>query len=361
MLLFYSMFTTTSAQLVKIPLFESGDERYKCFRIPSIINTSKGTLIAFAEGRKKGCGDTGDIDLVMRRSSDSGKTWTDLSVIWDDGDNTCGNPAIVEDKKSKKLFLLTTWNLGKDHESQIIDGTSQDTRRVFLLTSSDEGETWSEPKEITSSVKKPEWTWYATGPCNGIQIEKGKYKGRLIIPCDHIESNTKKYYSHIIYSDDKGLTWKLGGKTPSDQVNECTVAELSNHNLLLNMRNYNQNRSRRITQSSDGGTTWSPLNSDTSLIEPVCQASLIRFKHGKKYALAFSNPANKQTREKMTVRISKDDGKTWVLKNEIYKGPSAYSNLVQLKNDNLACLFESGVKNPYESIIFQEIDFSDFK
>jgi sialidase-1 len=138
----------------KTPLFKSGEGGYKCFRIPAIITTTKGALLAIAEGRWGGCSDTGDIDMVMKRSFDGGKTWSNLTVIWNDANNTCGNPTIVEDKKNNRIIVLSTWNLGSDHEKQIIAGTSQDTRRIFTFTSDNEGETWSAPREITSAVKK---------------------------------------------------------------------------------------------------------------------------------------------------------------------------------------------------------------
>jgi sialidase-1 len=179
-------------------IFESGTEGYQCFRIPAVVTTGNGTVLAFAEGRKKGCSDTGDIDLVMKRSVDHGKTWSKLEVLWDDGDNVCGNPAPVVDKLTGTIHLLCTWNLGEDHEKEIIDGRSSDTRRVFVMQSGEDGRRWTEAREITKDVKEDHWTWYATGPCHGIQLQHGKHAGRLLIPCDHIVAGTKKYYSHAV-------------------------------------------------------------------------------------------------------------------------------------------------------------------
>lgn len=338
-------------------LYKSGEEGYKCFRIPALVLTSKGTLLAFAEARKNNCGDAGDIDLVVKRSQDGGKSWTALQVVWNDSTNTCGNPAPVVDQKTGHIILLSTWNLGTDHEKDIINQTSKDSRRIFVLRSEDDGLNWSTAVDITKDVKLPNWTWYATGPGNGIQIKKGKYKDRLVIACDHIEAVSKKYYSHAIYSDDHGRSWKLGGTTPQDQVNESTVAEITGGKLLLNMRNFGSSRERQISTSSDGGQTWSNISPDTTLIEPVCQGNLINI---KKSRLAFSNPANRSARSMMTVRISRDNGKTWPQKKILYEGPSAYSNLAVLRNGNLACLYEAGIERPYEGIVFEEIKMSEF-
>lgn len=338
-------------------LFESGTEGYQCFRIPAIILTREGTLLAFAEGRKHGCSDTGDIDLVMKSSRDNGQTWSALKVIWDDGENVCGNPAPVVDQLTGTIYVLSTWNLGSDHERDIIAGISKDTRRVFVMSSSDEGKSWSQATEITASVKEKDWTWYATGPCHGIQLTVGADSGRLLIPCDHIEAESKKYYSHTIYSDDHGKSWKLGGSTPQDQVNECTVAELPEGRLLLNMRNYDRSqKNRKIAFSEDGGISWSNIADDHALIEPICQASMLSvFHRDGKHSLYFLNPAHKSKRENLTLRTSRDQGLSWFESTVLHPGPSAYSDLTLLGNGNLACLFEAGTSSPYEGIVFREV------
>lgn len=345
-------------------LFESGAEGYQCFRIPAMLTTTQGTVLAFAEGRKKGCSDTGDIDLVMRYSKDQGKTWSKHMVIWDDGENVCGNPAPVVDDATGTIHLLSTWNLGKDHEGEIIDGTSEDTRRIFVMSSADEGLTWTEPREITTSVKREDWTWYATGPCHGIQLKQGKHRGRLLIPCDHIEAATKKYYSHTIYSDDQGITWKLGGRTPQDQVNECTLAELSDGRIILNMRNYDRTqKNRKIAYSEDGGLTWGDIDSDETLIEPICQASMLMVSSEKEKTplLLFLNPADKKHRQRMCLRSSMDDGASWKASLVLHKGPGAYSDLTQLSNGNIACLYEAGLSNPYQGIVFEVVQLQQIE
>ncbi len=344
-------------------VFEGGTEGYACFRIPATVRTQEGLILAFAEGRKKGCSDTGDIDLVMKTSNDNGSTWSELVVLWDDSNNTCGNPSPVIDEVSGNIFLLSTWNLGEDHEREIIDQTSKDTRRIFVLTSTDQGHSWSAPKEITQNVKLDNWTWYATGPVSGIQLQHNSYKDRLVIPCDHIEANTKKYYSHIIYSDDHGATWQLGGTTPQDQVNECTIVELSDGKLMLNMRNYDrEQKSRQISLSDDGGSTWSTLYHDTTLIEPICQGSLIRYGDISEtpVRLFFSNPASTDARVNMTLRMSLDEGQSWSYQSVIHPGPSAYSNLLALPDEKLGCLFEGGQESPYEGIAWKIVEIGEW-
>jgi len=333
-------------------VFASGEDDYACFRIPAIVKLRSGDLIAFAEGRKKGCSDTGNIDLVMKRSKDGGTSWGALQLIWDDGDHTCGNPAPIVDQSSGKIVLLSTWNRGDDHEKEIIAGTSEDTRRIYLLSSSDEGITWQKPKDITKSVKRKDWTWYATGPGSGLQIKSGPYKGRMVIGCDHIEAQSKKYFSHSIYSDNQGKKWKLGGSSPRDQVNESEVAELSDGRIMINMRNYDRaQKTRQVAYSIDGGQSWQEQQHVEALIEPICQGSLQSYEG----LLFFSNPASTDSRTKMTLRGSADDGQTWSSSMVLHEGPSAYSDIVGMSPGRLGCLFEMGAASAYEKIVFQKL------
>ena len=148
----------------------------KCLLLYLFVHGLKSPI---ASKRKNSCSDTGNIDLVVKRSEDGGKTWSRIITVWDDGDNVCGNPSPIVDQETGRIILVSCWNLGEDHEKQIIDKTSKDSRRVYVLYSDNDGKSWSTPKEITSSVKHPDWTWYATGPCHGIQLQGKKNKGRL--------------------------------------------------------------------------------------------------------------------------------------------------------------------------------------
>jgi len=328
-------------------VFVSGQEGYNTYRIPSLIVTPNGTLLAFCEGRKRGTSDTGNIDLVLKRSFDSGKTWQAMQLVWDDGNNTCGNPCPVVDRDTGTLWLLLTHNLGVDREAQIVDGTSQGTRTVWVSKSTDDGASWSKPIEITKEVKRADWTWYATGPGIGIQLKSG----RLLIPCDNKVAGTQARQSHIIYSDDHGSTWKLGGVV-GPNCNESQAVELADGSLMLNMRSYQANNRRLISISRDGGLSWSSPVEDTILIEPVCQASILRYDFGdaaKPPILLFSNPASTK-REKMTVRLSYDQGKTWPVAQQLYGGLSAYSCLTTLRDQSIGCFYERGEKSAYEKI-----------
>jgi len=241
--------------------------------------------------------------------------------------------------------------LGEDHERKIWDLTSKGSRTVWVCHSTDDGATWTKPVEITKTTKAPNWTWYATGPGVGIQLKSG----RLVIPCDHGEAKTKKYFSHVIYSDDHGQNWKLGGRPAEDKTNECQVVELNDGKLLLNMRNYSANRLRATSTSEDGGKTWSKVGYDALLYEPVCQASFLRYTwptDEKKSRILFSNPASNTSRIMMTVRMSYDESQTWPIAKTLHQGPAAYSCLAVLPEKTVGCLYERGEKHAYEKITF---------
>lgn len=342
-------------------VFESGQGGYHTYRIPSLLVTAKGTLLAFAEGRKGGRADFGDIDLLVKRSLDQGRTWSAAHTVWDDGPNTCGNPCAVLDRNSGTVWLLLTWNRGDDPEPKIIARESKDTRRVFVTHSLDDGQTWATPKEITPQVKLTNWTWYATGPGAGVQLERGSHPGRLVIPCDHIEAGTGRYYSHVIFSDDHGASWQLGGTTAEHQVNECEAAEMADGRLLLNMRNYDpRQRTRQQAISEDGGLTWTQQRHVPELVEPICQASLRRYawpvgRHPG--LLLFANPASER-RERMTIRASWNDGLTWTVERMLDPRPSAYSCLAKLVDGTVGLLYEVGEKGPYESLVLARFDLA---
>jgi sialidase-1 len=352
------------AALVQTDVFVAGTDGYDTYRIPAIIRARNGTLVAFAEGRRVGRGDSGDIDLLVKHSRDRGRTWSAQTVVWDDGANTCGNPCPVVDLETGTLWLLSTHNLGTDNEARIINKTSKGTRTCWVLRSADHGVTWSKPVEITATTKDPAWGWYATGPGIGIQIERGPHQGRLVIPANHsfddpngtLRGGPYSHRTHVIYSDDHGETWRKGG-TVGAHTNESQVIELVEPagGLLLNMRSYFGRSRRTHAVSHDGGATWTAPVDQPALVEPVCQASIFRYSwpQGSGAGLIlFSNPAHPRNRVSLTVRGSIDDAQTWPGKLVLHEGPAAYSCLVRIDDATAGCLYERGKSGPYERITF---------
>lgn len=330
-------------------VFRAGDQGYHTFRIPALAVSNRGTLLAFAEGRKNSRSDSGDIDTVLTRSLDNGKTWRPLQVVGDRGSDTIGNPTTVIERLSGAIFLLLSGNPGHGSEDQILAGSGPGSRTVWVTRSMDDGATWSPLMEITASVKPKNWAWYATDPGNGIQLKDG----RLVIPCDHTVLGSRTMYSHVIYSDDRGENWQLGGTTEGDS-DESAVIERSDGSLLLNIRSdHNQagqaKKRRGIAISHDRGLTWSPLRWDQTLVEPVCQASIFRLRKRRR-AVLFSNPADEVKRMRMTVRVSFDDAATWTASRVLWEGPAAYSSLAELRDGTFVCFYERGVKNFRETM-----------
>ncbi len=356
-LLFLAAVDSCGQELYQRDVFVAGEAGYHTFRIPALLITKSGRLLAFAEGRKHGLGDSGNIDLVFKSSDDGGLTWSPLRVLWDDSTNTVGNPAPVLDKTTGTVCLLLTCNPGTTNENRIMRG--QGSRTVWATSSYDDGVTWSAPREITASVKRPDWTWYATGPGAGIQLRSG----RLLVPCDHAVASPDGrigphlYHAHVIFSDDHGQTWHIGGSADS-LTNECTAAELSDGTIYLNMRSYAGLHRRAVAWSRDSGGSWSPVRHDSALVEPVCQASVCRYRPVSESAsdtLLFSNPASTR-RERLTVRLSPDGGHTWPVARVLHAGPAAYSSLAVDASRRIFCLYECGETHPYERIRFAAFD-----
>lgn len=342
---------------LQVDVFTSGTEDYHTFRIPAIVTSPAGALLAFCEGRKQGGSDSGNIDIVLKRSTDGGKTWSQLYVVADHEANTIGNPCPVVDQSTGRIWLPLTWNVGTDKERQIMAGTSKAPRRVYMTFSDDDGLTWAPFEDISATTRQSHWRWYATGPGRGIQLTKGTHKGRLVVPCnhsDHSDPDQHPYRSHVILSDDHGATWKLGGVV-GEKTNESALVELADGRLLDNMRSYHGKHRRAIATSDDGGQTWSEVALDETLIEPVCQASILRFsfpERSGKSRILFSNPAS-TGRRMMTVRVSYDEGITWPVAKLVYAGSAAYSCMTVLPDMSMGLLFE---RDGYRGITFARFD-----
>jgi len=341
-------------------LWERGTGNYNNYRIPSLIVAPNGDLLAFCEGRESG--DAGDIDILLKRSNDMGKSWSEEIIVWNDARNTCGNPCPVVDQLTGRIWLFLTWNLGTDHEKQIIRKESKDTRNPYLCFSDDNGITWSTPAKMTKSCKDPDWGWYATGPGVGIQMCSGKFKDRLIIPANHsyddpegkIANGHFSYGAHVLISDDHGKTWRKS-EPILPGCNESQVVELTDGTLMMNMRSYNGEYCRAVAKSTDGGETWSEIWHDRQLVESRCQASIINYgKYQGNNLLLFSNPAVAKDRTCMTIRASSNDGENWQISRLINPGPSGYSCLARLENGDIGILYECGDTRNYQRIIFQK-------
>ncbi len=335
------------AEPERVDLYAEGDNGFHSYRIPSLVVAPKGTLLAFAEARKNDKSDFGHIEVVLRRSSDGGRTWGPIQVVASDGENAIQNPTAVVERETGTVWLVlirtpgTGYRSGKDLER----GPAR-MRRTWVTSSRDEGATWEKPRDITESVCRPEWRDSIPGPGVGIQARDG----RLVIPAYHypVGAGTGGSLNAAMISPDRGRTWTVGEDTEPG-MNESQVAELSDGSLLLNMRSYRGLGRRGTALSRDGGRTWSKVSDDPTLVEPVCQASLLR---AGPYLL-FSNPANeKRGRSRLTVRLSADDGRTWPRAALLEEGPSAYSCLAALPDGSIACLYERGRKVPAETITF---------
>lgn len=360
------------------PVFTSGSGGYKSYRIPAIVRATNGELLAFSEGRVGGSGDFGDIDIVLKRSKDQGKTWSGLEVVADYDKLQAGNPAPVVDLSDPefpkgRLFLF--YNTGNNHEGEVRKGKG--LREVWYKTSVDSGISWSEPVNITTQVHKPkqpasnpaynfpeDWRSYAITPGHAMQFSEGNFKGRIYIPANHTAGPSKPhftdYQAHGFYTDDHGKTFKLSENISFEGSNESTAAEISGGRLLFNSRNQKGDvKARIVAISSDGGSRWDTTYFDHNLPDPVCEGSILTIgKYKSLNILAFSNAADTLKRDNLTLRISFDDGKTWNKQYPVDKGSegikdfTAYSDLVQISKNSVGVLYE---RDGYKEIVFKVI------
>ena len=363
---------------VQTPVFTSGSDGYKSYRIPAIVRAPDGDLLAFSEGRVGGSGDFGDIDIVLKRSKDQGKTWSGLEVVADYDKLQAGNPAPVvdlSDPKFPKGRLFLFYNTGNNHEGEVRKGKG--LREVWYKTSVDSGISWSAPVNITTQVHRPkqpdsnpaynfqeDWRSYAITPGHAIQFSDGNFKGRIYIPANHTAGPPKPHFTdyraHGFYTDDHGKTFKLSDNISFEGSNESTATEISGGRLMFNTRNQKGDvKARIVAISSDGGSRWDTTYFDHNLPDPVCEGSILTIgKYKTKNILAFSNAADTLKRDNLTLRISFDDGKTWSKQYPVDKGPegskdfTAYSDLVQIWKNSVGILYE---RDGYKEIVFKVI------
>jgi len=339
------------ADFAQTELWTRGVGGYHTYRIPALAVTAGGTVLAFCEGRRDSSSDTGQIDLLLRRSPDGGETWGACSVVSSEPGFTTGNPAPVLDTTTGRMWLLLCRNPAEGTEDQIRQG--QFDRTVWITHSDDDGVTWARASEITSSVKRHDWTWYATGPCHGIQLRSG----RLVIPCDfrrRDQSDGSEFrHSHVILSDDHGETWRIGGIVDKEGTNESVAVELADGDVYLNCRDQSRGGSRIVARSSDGGQTFGIPVADPVLVEPACQGSAVRM-GDTDGTVVFANPAS-TARDHLTIRLSRDGCRTWIASRVIEPGPAAYCDVASVLdwsgNLHALCLYETGGDRPYDRIV----------
>lgn len=355
-------------------VFKSGTEGYASYRIPAIITGKDGTLFAFAEGRVDHAGDFGNVDIVYKISKNKGKTWSKLQVAVDYKKIQAGNSAPVVDLfdpayPKGRIFLF--YNTGNNHESEVRKGMG--LREVWYITSTDGAKTWSDPVNITHQVHRPmqtqanpaynfkeDWRTFANTPGHGLQFAWGPNKGRIYIAANHNsgdpQKNNKDWNANGYYSDDHGKTFKISSDIPFPGSNESSVAQVGENTLYMSSRNQQLVPKQRIVSvSTDGGVFWES-KLDPQLPDPISQGSVLSWKRNNQIILAHINAADEANRDKLTLRLSTDLGKSWYWNKVIAKSPpnftgayAAYSDIVLIGKNKMGILYE---KDNYKEIVF---------
>lgn len=346
-------------------VFSQDQDGYNSFRVPSIVQTNDGTLLAFAEGRVDSPSDNGNIDIVLKRSFDGGATWGPLQVVDDNGPGKAGNPVPIVDRRTGRIILNNT-HTGPNETLQTIQcgqASAENTRRPFIQYSDDDGATWTVARDVTSEMKLPTWRHFVGGPGHGIQLQTGPYAGRLIIAGDHSITpppgmactDPRVFGGQDVYSDDGGQTWHVGGVSETDVVNpnESTATELPDGTVYFNTRaGGGMPFGRADTTSHDGGTTfdheYQPVD---DIIATQVGGSVITAAGQGPTRLVLSAPNHPTSRERMTLWSSTDNGASWQQGPLIYAGASSYSDLVQLGSGDrpIGVLYENGDRVPVDA------------
>ncbi|MGW7267068.1 exo-alpha-sialidase [Streptomyces sp. NPDC054842] len=342
----------------------SQDPGYACFRIPAVVRTTKGTLLAFAEGRVLNCGDSADIDIVVKRSTDGGRTWGPLQVVTEGGGDTHGNPAPVVDRRTGRILLAETWNTGRTDSGGCAVPCD---RTPHLQYSDDDGLTWSRPRDLSGELLPAHWnSWYATGPVHGVQLTRGKHAGRLVLTVNTETWNGSRVtanHAALVTSDDGGDHWAVGATdswpvaddgTFRQKPSEMTLTERADGTLLVSGREQDGTDlgHRAQTLSRDGGDTFAaPFSDLPDLYTPQVQGSVLRL--GDRLLLAC--PGDPDRRRTMMIRSSYDGGRTW---ESVDRGTvvttdwSGYSDMVGIDGGRVGLLYEGGAVDARDEIRF---------
>jgi sialidase-1 len=372
--------TAAEPSMEKTDLFVSNTNGYKVYHIPGIVVTAKGTVLAWCEARQKG-GDWDQIDIVIRRSTDGGKTFGDLKRIADVPGTKTKNPSSLNAKNvDPKDVTYNNPVLIADRDGTVHAVFCLEYMRSFYMRSVDDGVTWSTPVEITSTFeafhKNYDWKVLATGPDHGIQLKNG----RLVLPV-WLSTGTGNNGHHpsvtaTIFSDDQGKTWQAGDiAVPSTaewtDPNETVIVELADSSVMLNVRNESKTQRRLITVSKDGATGWSTPKFDEALLEPICMAGIVRYSLDKPRIL-FCNPDNLsradhkeqpgkfRDRKNLTVKLSYDEAKTWAVSKVLDAGWSGYSDIAVTKDGTILCFYGRGDAKDFGGYAFNQLTLARF-
>ncbi len=323
-------------------LFSGGDYGSANYRIPAVVRAADGSLVVAADARINGPGDLpGDIDVVVRRSTDNGETWSPALTIADFGTSGASDPALVLDRNSGDLLCMFASHTG------LFASTHAVPIRFQVCRSQDNGVTWSAPVEHTSEIYAPTWyaAWLASG--NAHQLRSGRIVGAIGVR----QTSGSAISNFMIYSDDGGTTWNYKPTMASSVGDEAKLVELDNGDLMMNIRNQTPNL-RRIVRSSDGGDSWGSPSFQAELIDPFVNGEILRYTSTldgyDTSRLLFSIPAHPTTRQNLTIFLSYDEGDTWPVSKTLHPGLSAYSSLAILDDGTIGCFYENGEYEAYQ-------------